>query len=314
MNDSGDKNDSLFSLFNVEESEKPQQDASKVESNTNSLTDSKVDTHNNINVLNQNADIQSSANTNTNVNVNTNTNTNILNNKEIVDSNQTNTNNDVSSIDKKNKSTDYAFENKMHSGSRLPKENFKPGSATLPKVCIGIVIIGCVFYIVAQSIGVVGMGFSLFKNSGIEELISDDKQEEDEINIKEVFSYMKSYFDNNSELKAYNPTISYDDHNFIIDGTISPQEIYRFEFYYDKGNQLKIMLFPGKEYSKLFFVNTICAISKYNGNKDVTAIYDLLMSSNYFDNYYNITYISEESIDDIKKYYVDLTDDYQQLG
>ena len=50
MNDSDDKNDSLFSLFNVEESEKPQQDASKVESNTNSLTDSKVDTHNNINV------------------------------------------------------------------------------------------------------------------------------------------------------------------------------------------------------------------------------------------------------------------------
>ena len=296
MNDNGNKNDSLFSMFNVEESEKTQHDASKVENNTDSLADSKANAiDSNINTSSQ-ANIQNNANTNININtsdVNT-------NNKEIVDSNQTNIKNEVSSTDKKNNSADYTFENKMHSGSRLPKENFKPGSATLPKICVGIVTIGCVLYIVAQSLGVVGMGFSLFKNSGIEEIINDNKQEEDKISIKEVFSYMKSYFENNSELKAYNPMVSYDEHNFIIEGAISPQEIYRFEFYYDKGNELMIMLFPDKEYSKLFFVNTICAISKYNGNEDVTAIHDLLMNSNDFNNYNNITYISEESIDEVK--------------
>ena len=63
----------------------------------------------------------------------------------------------------------------------------------------------------------------------------------------------------------------------------------------------------------MFFINTVCAISKYNGNNDVTALHDLLSSTTYYGNFHNINYIPDESSNEYQKYYLDITDDYRIL-
>ena len=112
-------------------------------------------------------------------------------------SNTDNNGNTDSSINSADVNNNSSFDDKMKSGSRLPKENFKAGSKMLPKICCIIIFIGCGIYLFSYFLGVLGLGIGVFKNSGIQEIIDANKdenvQKEDSEDVKEFFSFMENY-------------------------------------------------------------------------------------------------------------------------